>query len=109
MGCLFTILDYLFIRFFWWWVKTYFTGMWNTIKYMAMLVVSIFAGPEKTVYRLATARVSRETGFPPDEVPDAAPDLYRIARAKTIAWMVWATLWWIIITGLVVFSQLKSV
>ena len=86
IGFVFGILDFILIKSWIWLIKMFF----NTLKYMAMAVVSIFVGPGKTIHRLAVSNTERKTGLPYDQTPD----LFKINKTKVTAWMIWAYLYW---------------
>lgn len=85
MGCIFGLLDYLLIKS-WIWLLFFF---FDSLKYMVMVVVSIFVGPGKTIHRLALSNTIRKIGW-------EEPNVYKVERAKVILMMLWATFIWLL-------------
>ncbi len=93
-SCLGFILVKSWIWIFWWFI--------GTLKYMAMVVVSIFVGPGKTIHRLAASNTQRKTGMP----WDVTPDIYKVEKVKVTLWMLWATAYWLFIIGMVAYNMM---
>jgi len=88
VGCFNFILDVIFIRSMMWLLGFF----WNSIKYMFMWIVAIFVGPAKTIHKHAVSNTQRQSGVPYTETPE----LFKLERAKVIAWMVWAGFIWLV-------------